>query len=147
MIQIRPMLAADAVLLELQPSQHFEAGLYEPILTIERGRDLAENGIAWTVHEGSKILGCGGFRRIFEGHFVAWAAFSGDVPGGQGGITITRHAQRMVKQYPFRRLEAIVEKDNMRAIEWCIRIGLEPVHILLNYGEDAKTHVLFERLK
>jgi hypothetical protein len=51
-VQFRPMRADDAPSLELQASQQFELGLDEPILTAERGADLATHGVAWTALRG-----------------------------------------------------------------------------------------------
>lgn len=143
-VAFRPMLAADAVLLELQPSQHFELGLDEPILTFEKGEDLAENGIAWTAHKGGRILCCAGFRQLYTGHAIAWAAFGAEL--GRAGIAITRFARRQLAAAPFRRIEAIVEAGNARAIAWAQAIGLEPACVLRRYGANDETHILFERV-
>lgn len=144
-VQFRPMLAADAVLLELKPSQHRELGLDEPVFTFEKAADLADNGLAWTAHEGSRILCCSGFRQLYEGHAIAWAAFALDL--GRAGIAITRFAKRQLAAAPFRRIEAIVEAGNDIAVEWATRIGLQPVHVLRRYGANDETHILFERVQ
>lgn len=145
-IAFRPMLASDVVLLELQPSQHYELGIEECEMTIERGRDLAENGIAWTGHVGSRILFCGGFRQIYEGQAVCWAALTADV-GTIAGGKITAFVRDWVARSPYRRLEAIVEADNTRAVEWATRVGLVPAHVLRRYGANDETHILFERVQ
>lgn len=144
-VRFRDMLAGDAVLLEIQPRQHREMGIDEPNLGIERGRDLAENGLAWTAHDETRILCCAGFRELYPGHAIAWAAFAPDL--GRAGILISRFAARRVREAPYRRLEAIVEADNAIAVAWSTRIGLQPVHTLRNYGAEGTTHILFERIQ
>lgn len=147
MTAFRPMLAGDAMLLEMQPSQHFELGLEEPIFTRERAHDLADNGLAWTAHDGARILCCAGFRQLYTGHAIAWAAFVDPSELGRAAVSISRYAARRVADAPYRRIEAIVEADNERAMEWSARIGLEPVHLLRKYGAEGKDHMLFERVK
>jgi hypothetical protein len=78
-LEFRPMLAGDAVLLELQPSQHYELGRYHAAYTLEEGEELAENGDAWTAHRGSRIVTIAGFRELFPGHAVVWASHSAEL--------------------------------------------------------------------
>lgn len=140
------MLAGDAMRLELQESQHFEMGLDEATFTPERAHDLAENGTAWTAYRGSQILCCAGFREIYTGHAIAWAAFVEPRKLGRAGVVISRFAAKCVASASYRRIEAIVEADNERAFEWSKRIGLNPVHVLRGYGNEGKDHILFERI-
>lgn len=144
-LEIRPMLAGDAVLLELQPSQHFELGIEHKRFTLEEGADLADNGLAWTAHRGSTIVAIAGFRKLFPGHAIAWAALSEDL--GRDHLPISRFARQQVASAPFRRIEAIVDTDNDRACAWASLVGLEPAHTLRNYGPEGRTHILFERIQ
>lgn len=149
-VTFRPMRASDAPQLELQASQQFELGLDEPILTAERGADLAQFGVAWTALRGEEILCCSGFREIYAGHGVAWAAFADPaVIGALAGGRITRFARETLDAQlgaRFHRIEALVEADNDRAITWARRIGLEPAAVLRKYGAEARDHILFERV-
>lgn len=144
-LEFRPMLAGDAVLLSLQPSQYFELGLEHRQYTIEEGAELADNGLAWTAHRGSRIVTIAGFRELFPGHAVVWAALSDAV--GADHLAITRFAQKQISEAPYRRLEAIVDKANGKAVAWAKLVGLEPAHELLGYGPEGKPHVLFEKVK
>jgi hypothetical protein len=144
-LQFRPMLAGDAVLLELQPQQHFELGRYHSAYTLEEGAELADNGDAWTAHRGSRIVTIAGFRELFPGHAVVWASLSSAL--GADHLAISRFARWQIENTRFRRLEAIVEAANLRAIDWARLVGLEPVHTLRGYGPDGSDHILFERVK
>jgi RimJ/RimL family protein N-acetyltransferase len=149
-VQFRPMRADDAPSLELQASQQFELGLDEPILTAERGADLATHGVAWTALRGEEILCCSGFREIYAGHAVAWAAFTDPAAiGAIAGGRITAFARDTLESNlgrRFHRIEALIEADNLRALEWAKRIGLEPAALLRKYGAEARDHILFERV-
>lgn len=150
-VTFRPMRAGDAPALELQASQQFELGLDEPILTAERGADLTEHGVAWTALRGEEILCCSGFREIYRGHAVAWAAFTdpgviGTIAGGRITIFARHTLETQLARGRFHRIEAIIEADNERAITWSRRIGLEPAALLRKYGPEARDHILFERI-
>jgi hypothetical protein len=146
-LEFRPMLAGDAVLLSLQPSQHFEFGLEHKSYTLEEGAELADNGMAWTAHRGSTIVAIAGFRELFKpgsGHAVAWASLSDDM--GADHLRITRFARRQVRAGWFRRIEAIVDASNQRAVAWAKVVGLNQALELRGYGPEGKTHILFERV-
>lgn len=145
-LEFRPMLAGDAVLLDLQPSQHFELGIEHRHYTLEEGEKLAYgSGVAWTAHRGIEIVAIAGFRECFPGHAVCWAALSDAV--GADHLAITRFARRQIVEAPFRRLEAVVEAENERAAAWAELVGLTAVHVLQGYGPEGKPHILFERVK
>jgi hypothetical protein len=112
-LEFRSMLAGDAVLLELQPSQHYELGRYHAAYTLEEGEELAENGDAWTAHRGSRIVTIAGFRELFPGHAVVWASHSAEL--GADHLAITRFARWQIENSRFRRLEAIVDAADDRA--------------------------------
>lgn len=143
-LRFRDMLPGDAVLLSLQPSQHFELGLDHQAYTMEEGEDLVENGLSWTAYRGARIVTIAGFREIFPGHAIAWAALSDRI--GEDHLAITRFARWQIVNAPYRRLEAIVAASNARAIAWAKLVGLEAVHELRAYGRDGTTHILFERI-
>jgi hypothetical protein len=146
-LEFRSMLAGDAVLLDLQPSQHYELGLYHPVYTLEEGEELADNGDAWTAHRGSRILTIAGFRDLFGNgqHAVVWASHAADL--GRDYLPITRFAREKIARSRFRRLEAIVDAADERAIAWANLVGLKPVHLLRGYGPQGTDHVLFERVQ
>lgn len=143
-LDFRPMLAGDAVMLDMQPSQHFELGLEHRQFSIEEGERLAEGGIAWTACRGSRIIGLAGFLECYTGHAVLWAALSTQI--GADHLACTRFAKEQIEAAPYRRLEAIVDAENERAIAWAKLVGLNPAHVLLGYGHEGKPHILFERV-
>jgi hypothetical protein len=146
-LEFRPMLAGDAVLLDLQPSQHHELGLYHPAYSLEEGEELAENGDAWTACRGSRIITIAGFRDLFGNgrHAVVWASHARDL--GRDYLPITRFARKQIAESRFARLEAIVDAADERALTWAGLVGLTAVHALRGYGPQGKDHILFERVK
>lgn len=144
-LQFRPMLAGDAVLLAMQPSQHFELGRDHRQFTMDEGEALAEGGIAWTAHRGVAIVGIAGFRECFPGHAVVWAAIGEGI--GADHLACSRFAREQVAAAPYRRLEAVVEAENERAVAWATMVGLTPAHVLQCYGGEGKPHILFEKVK
>jgi hypothetical protein len=144
-LEFRRMLAGDAVLLELQPSQYYELGRYHSAYTLEEGEELAEGGDAWTAHRGVEIVTIAGFRQLFPGHAVVWASLSAAL--GRDHLAITRFARWQIENSRFRRLEAIVDAADDRAVTWAKLVGLNPVHLLRGYGAEGRDHVLFERIQ
>lgn len=144
-LEIRPMLPGDAVLLKMQPSQHFEFGVEHRQFTFEEGEQLAFGGVAWTACRGIEIIGIAGFRECYPGHATLWAALSAKI--GPDHLACTRFARREIEASPYRRLEAVVELDNERACAWAKLVGLVPVHVMHGYGAAGRPHVLFERVR
>lgn len=144
-LRFRPMLAGDAVLLSMQPSQHFEGGIEHRQFTMEEGAFLADGGIAWTAHRGTRIVGIAGFRELFTGHAILWATLSDHV--GRDHLACTRFAREQVAAAPYRRLEAFVDATNERAVAWAELVGLEPAYTLRGYGAAGTPHILFEKVK
>jgi RimJ/RimL family protein N-acetyltransferase len=129
----------------MQPSQYFELGADHREFTREEGEYLAEGGLAWTAYRGSRIVGIAGFRECYTGHAVLWAALSDGM--GADHLACTRFAKRQIADAPYRRLEAVVEADNARAVAWAKLVGLTPAHVLLGYGNLGTPHILFEKVK
>lgn len=146
-LEFRDMLAGDAVLLEMHPSQYFEFGRFHAAYTMEEGQELVDNGDAWTAHRGSRIITIAGFRDVFGNgsQAVVWASLALDI--GADHLAVTRFAREKIANARFRRLEAIVEASNARAVKWAEMVGLTPVHTLRGYGPEGADHVLFERIK
>lgn len=142
-LRFRDMLPGDAVLLELQPGQHFELGIEHARYTMDEGEWLVDQGPAWTAIRGERIVGIAGFQEA--GHAVAWASLSAGI--GADHLAITRFVRRTIAEAPYRRIEAVVDRDNLRAAKWARLVGLEPAHILRCFGRGCKDHILFERVK
>lgn len=143
-LEFRPMLAGDAVLIDIQPSQRYELGLFTPSLSMAEGEDLADNGLAWTAHRGTSIVTIAGFRELFPGHAYVWAVLAAGI--GRDHLAVTRFAREKIAAAPYRRLEAIVDCENEAAVEWAKLVGLAPVHVLHGYGPEGKPHILFEKV-
>lgn len=141
----RPLIAGDAVLLSMQPSQHFEFGIEHRGFSMEEGEALAESGPAWTAYRGSRIVGIAGFRELFPGHASVWAALSDDM--GADHLACTRFARWEIEHAPYHRIDALVDAGNVRAMRWAELVGLEPAHVLQGYGAAARPHILFERVR
>lgn len=148
-LEFRPMLAGDALLLEMQDSQHFELGLHHSHFTFEQGEDLADTpgSLAWAAVRGSRIVAIAGFRATHRGQAIAWAALSGRV--GKDHLAITRYARAQLAAATdiFHRIECLVEADNEAAVTWAEMLGLKLGYRLRKYGAEARDHFLFERVK
>jgi hypothetical protein len=145
MVEFRPFLAGDLVQLALQPSQRLELGVDQP-LSMEYGRDLAANGPSWTAYQRGRILCCAGFRETFAPvQAVAWAMLAEGIGGAH--LAITRFARLQIAEAPYRRLEAIVEAKNGRAVAWAQMVGLQINTMLECFGANSEPHILFERVK
>jgi hypothetical protein len=146
-LRFRPMLAGDAVLLDMQPAQQLELGIEHPCYTLDEGEELAAHE-AWTAYRGSRIVGIAGFKEMFcegSGHALAWATLSAEI--GADHLAITRFARFQLEHAPYHRIEAIVDADNRRAVKWATLVGLHAAHVLGKYGPQAKPHILFERVR
>ena len=147
-LEFRPMLAGDALLLELQDSQHFELGLFHSHFTFEQGEQLADNGLAWAAVRGTRIVAIAGFLETYKGQAVAWAALSGQV--GADHLAITRYARmriaEVIERKTYHRIECLIEADNEAAMTWAMCIGLELGYRMRAYGAEATDHFLFEKV-
>ena len=147
----RPFMAGDAVQLALQPSQHVALGMMRPFRDIEDGRELEAGGPAWTAIAGGRIVCCAGFSEIFPaseksgGHAVAWALLAGGI--GAAHLAVTRFARRQFEESSYSRIEAIVRAAIAGECKWPKLIGMQFAATLRNYGPEAETHLLFERVK
>ena len=144
-LQFRPLIAGDAVLLSLQPSQHFEFGIEHSRYSMDEGELLETCGPAWTACRGSRIVGIAGFRELFPGHAQLWAGLSDGM--GADHLACTRFARREIEASPYHRIEALVEADNARAVKWAKLVGLEPGPVLRGYGAARRDHILFEKVR
>lgn len=139
----RPMIAADAIAIQRQPSQRVQLGL-ERDMTADEARDLAEGGEAWTAMDARGVAACIGLRETFPGRqAVAWAILAAEV--GPSHVAITRFARRRIAASPLARIEAIVRTD--AEVAWAKLVGLRPAHILRAFGAQSERHVLCERIR
>lgn len=168
-VAFHPMCAADAMLIERQPSQRVQLGL-DSRMTIETATDLADGGEAWTAWRGGVPVACVGLRETFPGvQAVAWAILSRGLGGDY--VAITRFTKRRIAASLYRRIEAICIAaidaeavllsfpglDPAQLLEavlcakgpqvrWAEALGLTPTHVLRKFGAASETHVLCERI-
>ncbi len=149
-ISIEPMIVAEVLAIQRQPSQRVQLGL-ERDMSWEEACSLADGpGEAWTVRvaEGDswRIVACLGLRETFPGaQAVAWAILSENV--GRAHLSITRFARRRIAESPLRRIEAIVRADVPAEVLWAELVGMKAAHVLRCFGARSETHVLFERIR
>jgi hypothetical protein len=151
-VRIRDFLAGDVVQLVIQPSQIVTLGVTREVHSLEDGRELAAGGPAWTaIGPDGRILACYGFTYLWPpseqtgGHAVAWALLASDL--GRAHVAITRFARDTIAASGIERIEAIVRADVAGECRWAELVGLELVAILRAWGPEAKTHLLFERIR
>jgi hypothetical protein len=143
-LEFRPMLAGDAMLLSLQPSQQFELGLDHKSYSLEEGEDLAENGLAWTAYRGARSSRSPASARSFP----ATRSCGPRCPTGSAPI-IWRSPALPAGRSPTRpiagsrRLSTPTTRARSPGRSWS---GSRLVHELRGYGREGKTHILFERI-
>lgn len=175
-VTIRPMVAADALAIQRQPSQRIQLGL-DRAMTIEEAEALVAQGEAWTAAREGVVLACLGLRETFQredgsgAQGVAWAILSADL-GISAHLAVTRHARARIAASGLRRIEAIVaakldaepiladypdldpgellavmlNADNAE-MAWARLVGLKPAAVLRAFGAASQTHILFERIR
>lgn len=147
MIDIRPMAAMDALVIQRQASQRVQLGIARETMTMEEAEAIAAGpGEAWTVRHDKRIVACLGLRETFPGRqAVAWAILAEGV--GRAHLAVTRWARARIRDSGLRRIEAIVRADVPAEVAWAEIVGLEPAHVLRCFGQQSETHVLFERIR
>lgn len=175
MVQIVPMVAEDAMLIERQRSQRVALGL-EAEMSIEIAQDLIDGGEAWTVWRLTEIeaapIACMGIRETFPGvQGVGWAILAEGI--GAAHLAVTRHFARRVAESPLQRIEVVAKSsvdaeailakfpdidpnallqcvlalDDGPEVRWPRLAGMMPAHVLRKFGAASETHILFERIR
>lgn len=146
-VTFRPMEPEDLPRLKLQPSQHWDMGLYRTVHDAEDARGLIAAGPAWTgVARDGRILGCAGFGELWpNAHAVAWAMLAEGL--GPAHLAITRFVRARLADAPYRRIEAIVRAGHEAPCQWARLVGMEAVAVLRRWGPADETHLLFERIR
>lgn len=151
-VSIRPFLAGDVVQLDLQPSQHMTLGINKPVQSLDDGRELEQQGPAWTaVGADGRILCCYGFAFLFPpadgfgGHALAWALLATGV--GSAHVAITRFARETIANSQIDRIEAVVRGEVVAEWRWAEMVGLQLAASLRSWGPEGKTHRLYERVR
>lgn len=144
-IEIRPMVADDAMAIKRQCSQRIQLGL-EAQMTLEIAQDIVDGGEAWTMTRDDLPIACMGLRETFPPvQGVAWAILSDMI--GPAHLRMSRFARQRIAQSPLVRIEAIVRTCVPAECIWARLVGLEPVALLRKFGAASEDHMLFERVR
>ena len=87
----------------------------------EAGAALEASGLAWTVMDGERTVGCGGVIDRGGGRGEAWALLAQDA--GTAMLGATRAVRRYFETAPFRRIEAVTAVDFHPAARWTRLLG------------------------
>lgn len=118
-MRVEPFRAAHLEALVLQPAQTAWRGRIDG----EMGRALEAGGLAWTVFEGERLVGCGGVIDRGGERGEAWALL--DQEAGAAMLAATRVVRRYFETAPFRRIEAVTASDFKPAGRWARLLGFE----------------------
>lgn len=163
-IRFSTLRPGDLKAIALQPSQRLALGMMGEI-TDEIAELVAEQRVAWTVRAADgRILCCFGIVETFaELQGWGWAMLAEGL--GAAHLQLTRFIQGQVVACNLPRLELLARCATVAAhldagsalrvalrhatpeVRWATLLGLEPVHVLRNYGAASESYVLFERLQ
>ena len=166
---------ADLTAIVLQPSQAAQARAL-PFMgdSPEEAAAICAQPVAWCAREGQRIVACFGIYETFPGqHGVAWALLA-EGPG-KAHLELTRFVQGEIARCQLARLEllalapdieepiAVAERafggfnalSKVRRafhhatpeMRWAVLLGMEPVHLLRQFGPEGASIMLFERIR
>lgn len=115
MIAVEAFDPAHLDALEVQPSQAGEA---------LPGEVYAAAGPAWTAFDrNGRAIFAGGVMPINPGYGLAWSLLA--TGKGAAMVALTKAIRRRFAELGWRRIEAWVDADDVRAGDWMIRLGFE----------------------
>lgn len=80
----------------------------------------------WAMQSGSEVLAAGGVVEIWPGRGFAWALVGRAVLGDMAaGRRLVRESRRALEAVPFRRIEAAVRADWVKARKFAEAVGFE----------------------
>jgi hypothetical protein len=114
----------------------------------EYGKTLDQSGMSWTATDGGEVMGCGGVCDMGDGRGLSWALLSERCRGPKM-IQATRLTLKQLKQYPFRRIEAIVADGHEAGHKWARIMGytLETPGGMKAWFDDGSTAFLYSRVQ
>ena len=136
----------------------------------EEAAQLCAQPVAWVAREAGRIVACFGIVELFPGRQGwGWAVLAKGI--GAAHFELTRFVQGQIAGCGLARLElraiaapqfeaelaasgrddpasalAVALRHATPEIRWAVLLGLNPVHVLRQYGADGAAHVLFERI-
>lgn len=140
--RVTPFRAADVAALQLQASQLTDLRWHE-------ARDMGETlasapGVAFTVRDADgRVIFCGGAQERHANYATLWALFAEGKRAGM--IFLWRRTRHFVAQLPYRRVDALVEADDARAIVFARAIGLREEHRMAGASPRGGAIAIFSR--
>jgi hypothetical protein len=105
--------------LQLQPAQaYFEQQFSQPGYA-----SMLSNGPAFTALDGDVVLGCGGAAELWGDRACVWSLLSDRA--GPHMMAITRAVRGFILQLPYRRIEALVDREFEAGHRWARLLGFE----------------------
>jgi hypothetical protein len=170
-LEIVTMEPAHALAIRRQDSQRLQLGIVADFDADDAERIAAAPGECWAAVEGDRVVAVFGLIEVFpRRQATAWAVLSSDI--GRHHLAITRFCAERIAQSVYRRIEAIVECEDVEpwigrfpdidqgeliealmqsdlrtpGVRWALACGLKPAAVLRCYGQASETHMLFERI-
>lgn len=165
---ISRLTGMDLLDIETQESQLTWFGMPADITPEERTQ-LAMEPEAWCARHGERILACYGIAETFRGlQGSAWALLAKGL--GPQHLPLTRDLRRMVTQCGLARVDMLARCTDVEPIlaklpdfdramlvdaamaeptpecRLGLLVGMEPVHVLRQYGAARESYMLFERI-
>ena len=173
-LQFSTLRPADLFAMDVQPSQSLVLGMAHS-WDQEQAELLTAQPVAWCARSAEaadrgRILACFGIVEMFEGsQGYGWAALAPGigaahfeltrfVQGQIAGCGLSRLELRAVASPQFERDLAAAGGDQADAVKvafrrstpemrWAVLLGLQPVHVLRQYGAAREAFVLFELIR
>lgn len=104
-------------------------------------------GNAFTLYQGNEIVGCGGIMKIWDGFGEAWTLFTRLLFQNPKTVhkTVKYIMGELIKEEGFKRVQAVVDASNERAVRWIERLGFEREGLMRKYIGD-KDFYLYARI-
>jgi hypothetical protein len=99
-------------------------------------------GPAWTVFDGERIAGMGGFLLQWDGRFLAWAM----IAKGANMVGLTRIARSIVNGFNVRRIEATIDVNFRQAAKWVSMLGFEFEGVLRCAGLNGEDFAMYSKV-
>lgn len=154
--RIMPIAPWHLLFMQAQPSQLLQVGTVTRFGPVEAADKVAA-GEGYAVVHGTRVAACFGIIDTYPGrHGLAWAILAQDM--GIAHLTLTRFARAAMAASPLRRIEAVAAApagttdlaEMLRRpspeMRWAMMVGMQPVHVLREFGGLSETMVLLERI-
>ena len=103
-----------------------------------------DNGMAFAVIDGDRVLALGGVRNVWQDRAVAWGLLANGI--GASMVPITRAVRRFLSVCPTRRIEAEVAVGHDEGLRWIEMLGFEREGLMRAYW-GGKDFYLYARVR